>query len=346
MTDIEALAKTARALVAPAKGILAADESTGTIKHRLDSIGVESTEESRRDYREMLFRAPGASDYISGVILFDETLRQNGADGTPLTEVLEDQGIVPGIKVDTGAKPLAGADGELMTEGLDGLRERLQEYRGIGARFAKWRAVITIGPGIPSASCIEANAHALARYAALAQEAGLVPIVEPEVLLDGGHGIQQCHEATEAALQEVFRQLAVHRVALEGMLLKPNMVLSGSDAPNRAGAEEVAERTVSVFLHTIPPAMPGVVFLSGGQNDDDATTNLQAIAVRGAEVGAPWQLSYSYGRGLQALPLSTWRGEAANVANAQKAFIHRCRMTSTARQGTYTPAMERELAAV
>ena len=233
-----------------------------------------------------------------------------------------------------------------MTEGLDGLRERLHEYHGIGARFAKWRAVITIGPGIPSAYCIEANAHALARYAALAQEAGLVPIVEPEVLIDGDHDIERCHEATEAALHEVFRQLAVHRVALEGMLLKPNMVLSGSHAPNRAGAQEVAERTVSVFSHTIPPAMPGVVFLSGGQNDDDATTNLQAIAARGAEVGAPWQLSYSYGRGLQALPLTTWGGQAANVADAQKAFIHRCRMTSAARQGTYTPAMERELAAV
>ena len=346
MTDIQALSGTAQALVAPAKGILAADESTGTIGRRFDSIGVENTEENRRDYREMLFRTEGASDYISGVILYDETLRQKGADGTPLVEVLQRQGVVPGIKVDAGVKPLAGAEGEVVTEGLDGLRERLHEYYEIGARFAKWRAVINVGPDIPTSYCIEANAHALARYAALAQEAGLVPIVEPEVLMDGGHDIEACHEATEATLRETFRQLAVQRVVLEGILLKPNMVVSGSEAPDRAGAEEVAERTVSVFLNTIPPAVPGVVFLSGGQNDDDATTNLQAIAARGAKAGAPWQLTYSYGRGLQALPLATWGGQPANVEKARRAFLHRCRVTSAARQGTYTPAMEKDLAAV
>ena len=344
--DIQALKATAQQLVAPAKGILAADESTGTMARRLESIGAESTEENRRDYREMLFRAEGASDYVSGVILYDETIRQKAADGTPFVEVLQAQGVIPGIKVDAGLTPLPGAEGELATQGLDGLRERLAEYRELGARFTKWRALINVGPSIPSSYCIDVAAHALARYAALAQEAGLVPIVEPEVLMDGGHDVERCEEATEALLREVFRQLAVQRVALEGMLLKPNMVISGSSAPNRAGAEEVADRTVSLFLRTIPPAMPGVVFLSGGQSDDDATTNLQAIAAAGAKAGAPWQLTYSYGRGLQALPLATWGGNAANVAKAQRAFLHRCRVTSAARQGAYEPAMEKELAAV
>jgi fructose-bisphosphate aldolase class I len=344
MADVAALQKIARALVAPAKGILAADESTGTIKRRLDSIGAENTEENRRDYREMLFRTSGVGDYLSGVILFDETLRQKGADGTPLVDVLTGNGIIPGIKVDTGAKPLAGAPGELVTEGLDGLRERVQEYHTLGARFAKWRAVITIGEDIPSSYCIDTNAHALARYAALSQEAGLVPIVEPEVLMDGDHSIERCEEVTEATLREVFRQLAAQRVSLEGMLLKPNMVVSGSEAKGRAGAAEVAERTVRVFAHAVPAAMPGIVFLSGGQPDDEATQNLQAIAAEGARVGAPWQLSYSYGRGLQALPLKTWGGKKENVAAAQKAFAHRCRLTSAARQGAYTSAMEQELA--
>ncbi len=346
MTDIQALKATAQQLVAPAKGILAADESTGTMGRRLESIGVENTEENRRDYREMLFRAGGASDYVSGVILYDETIRQKAADGTPFVQVLQEQGIIPGIKVDAGLTPLPGAEGEVVTQGLDGLRERLAEYRELGARFAKWRALLNVGSGIPTRYCIEVNAHALARYAALAQEAGLVPIVEPEVLMDGGHDIERCEDATEAMLREVFHELAVQRVALEGMLLKPNMVVSGSDAPDRAGPEEVAERTVTVFLNTVPPAMPGVVFLSGGQNDDDATTNLQAIAVHGAKAGAPWQLTYSYGRGLQALPLATWGGAAASVAKAQRAFLHRCRVTSAARQGAYSPAMEKELAAV
>ncbi len=339
-TTREELASTARELVGPAKGILAADESTATIKLRLDSIGVENTEENRRDYREMLFRTQGMSDYVSGIILYDETIRQNGADGTPLVKVLQDRGVIPGIKVDTGAKPLAGAKGELVTEGLDGLRERLDEYRDLGARFAKWRAVITIGPDIPSAYCIEVNAHALARYGALSQEAGLVPIIEPEVLMDGDHSIDQAEEATEAALLAVFRQLAAQHVALDGMLLKPNMVVSGYRTSNRASAREVAQRTVATFMRTVPAAMPGVVFLSGGQNDDDATLNLNEINVRGAEVDAPWQLSYSYGRGLQALPLKTWGGEKGNLEAAQMAFLQRCKLTSAARQAKYSPTME------
>ena len=340
------LAATAQALVVATKGILAADESTGTIGRRLDSIGVENSEANRRGYREMLFRAEGVAQFVSGVILFDETIRQAAADGTPMVKLLADQGILPGIKVDTGAQPLAGASGELVTEGLDGLRKRLDEYREIGAKFAKWRAVITIGEGIPSAYCIEANAHALARYAALCQEAGLVPIVEPEVLMEGGHSIEESQRATEASLREVFRQLAAQRVSFEGMLLKPNMVLSGYDTKNRAKAAEVAERTVRVFQDTVPASMPGVVFLSGGQDDDSATVNLQAIAKRGQEVNAPWQLSYSYGRGLQALPLKTWGGKAENLGAAQRAFLHRCKLTSAARQGNYVPAMEKELAAV
>jgi fructose-bisphosphate aldolase class I len=318
---------------------LAADESTGTIGRRLDSINVENTEANRRGYREMLFRADGAAEYISGIILYDETLRQDAADGTPLVKVLTDRGIIPGIKVDTGAKALVGAPGEQMTEGLDGLRERLAEYASLGARFAKWRAVITIGDGIPSSYCIDVNAHALARYAALSQEAGLVPIVEPEVLMEGGHGIEQADEVTEATLLEVFRQLAAQRVALDGMLLKPNMIVTGYDAASRAPAREVAERTVGVFMRTVPAAMPGVVFLSGGQADDDAIVNLQEINVRGAEVNAPWELSYSYGRGLQALPLRTWGGKAENMEAAQQDFLLRARLTSAARQGKYTPSM-------
>jgi len=339
MATAQQLIDTAQELVAPARGILAADESTGTIGRRLDSINVENTEANRREYREMLFRAEGAAEYISGLILYDETIRQDAADGTPLVKVLTDQGIIPGIKVDTGAKALVGAPGEQITEGLDGLRERLNEYASLGARFAKWRAVITIGDSIPSSYCIEVNAHALARYAALSQEAGLVPIVEPEVLMEGGHSIEQADEVTEATLLEVFRQLAAQRVALDGMLLKPNMVVTGYDVASRASAREVAERTVGVFMRTVPAAMPGVVFLSGGQNDDDAIVNLQEINVRGAEVNAPWELSYSYGRGLQALPLRTWGGKAENVEAAQQDFLLRARLTSAARQGKYTPSM-------
>ncbi len=338
--DLAALNKIARALVAPAKGILAADESGSTIKRRFDSINVESTENSRRDYREMLFRADGGEAYISGVILYDETLRQDAADGTPLVNVLQDRGVIPGIKVDTGAKPLAGADGETVTEGLDGLRERLVEYHGLGARFAKWRGVIAIGDGIPSDYCIAVNAHALARYAALCQEAGLVPIVEPEVLMDGTHSIDQCADATERTLREVFYALGHQGVALEGILLKPNMVLSGKDAAGRAPAAEVARRTVHCFKATVPAAVPGIVFLSGGQSDEQATVNLDAINRLVAVEGAPWELSYSYGRGLQSAPLAAWVGQAANVERAQRAYLHRAKLTSAARQGAYTSDME------
>ncbi|MFQ6030503.1 MAG: class I fructose-bisphosphate aldolase [Dehalococcoidia bacterium] len=340
----QSLVATARSLVAPGKGILAADESTGTIKRRFDSIRVASTEDTRRDYREMLFRTPKIERHISGVILFDETLRQKAADGTSLTKVLQDRGIIPGIKVDTGAHSLAGAPGELVTEGLDGLGDRLTEYYQLGARFAKWRAVITIGPEIPSDYCIHVNAHALARYAALSQEANLVPIVEPEVLMDGEHSIDRCFEVTLAALHEVFHQLSRQRVLLEGILLKPNMVLSGKEASNRAGPEEVAEKTVTCFQRGVPAAVPGIVFLSGGMADDEATLNLNAMNRYGVQVGAPWQLSFSYGRALQAAPLKAWSGRAANVAAAQQAFHHRAFVVSAARGGTYKPEIEAQLA--
>ena len=340
----ESLIKTARTLAAPGKGILAADESSGTIKRRFDSIGVESTAENRRDYREMLFRTPDVDQYLSGVILFDETLRQPGAAGTRLGQVLQDRGIIPGIKVDTGAHPLANAPGELVTEGLDGLRARLAEYYQLGARFAKWRAVITIGPDIPSDYCIRANAHALARYAALSQEANLVPIVEPEVLMDGHHSIDRCFEVTEATLHEVFYQLAQQRVLLEGILLKPNMVLSGKEASNRAGDAVVAERTVTCLLRGVPAAVPGIMFLSGGLADDESTINLNSVNQYAHKVGAPWQLSFSYGRALQNAPLKTWGGKAANVSAAQQAFHHRAQVVSAARQGNYHPALESRVA--
>ena len=344
--DLKDMESTAQALVAPGKGILAADESSSTIKRRFDSINVESTEESRRGYREMLFRTPGVAQYISGVILYDETIRQKSADGTPFVEVLTEQGIIPGIKVDTGAKALTGAAGETVTEGLDGLRERLAEYREMGARFTKWRAVITIGEGIPSRYCIQTNSHALARFASLSQEAGLVPIVEPEVLMDGNHSVDRCYEVTKATLQEVFYELGHQGIAPEGMLLKPNMVLSGKSATNRAGPSEVAEKTVVCFKRTVPSAVPGVVFLSGGQSDDEATVNLNAINQKGSAVGAPWQLSFSYGRGLQNVPLKTWEGQEANVSQAQRAFHHRAYVTSAARQGIYTLEMEKERSAI
>ena len=340
MVDSIELAQIARALVAPGKGILAADESSGTIKKRFDSIGAESTETNRRDYRELLFRTPGANAFISGVIFFDETLRQDGADGTPLRRVLTDQGIIPGIKVDKGTSALAGSSGELATEGLDGLRDRLNEYYGLGARFTKWRAVITIGAGIPTDYCIDVNAHALARYAALSQEAGLVPIVEPEVLVDGDHNIDRSFEVTSATLREVFHQIAKQHVSLEGLLLKSSMVLSGKSAGNRAPAEEVARKTVACFKESVPAAVPGIVFLSGGQSDDEATVNLDAINRHAAEVGAPWELSFSYGRGLQGAPLKAWGGNPANTAAAQKAFYHRAEVTAAARQGKYSRSME------
>ena len=327
------LQETARALVAEGKGILAADESAGTIKKRFDSIQAESTEANRRDYRTLLFTAPGVGDHISGVILFDETIRQNAADGTPLVNILQDAGVIPGIKVDTGAKPLAGHPDETVTEGLDGLRGRLEEYAGLGARFAKWRAVYRIGEAIPSPACISANAHALARYAALCQEAGLVPIVEPEVLMDGDHDIDDCDIVTEEALRAVFNELTVQDVMLEGMLLKPNMVISGSDCAEQAGVEEVAARTVQCLLRSVPAAMPGVVFLSGGQSDEVATLHLNAMnkipAVK------PWKLSFSYGRALQAAPLKAWGGKAENAAAAQAALMERAQANGAATLGQY-----------
>ena len=329
----------AQALVAPAKGILAADESTNTIKRRFDSINTESTEQSRRDYREMLFRTPGANEFISGVILYDETLRQNGADGTPIVSILQEQGVIPGIKVDRSTNPLANTDGELITDGLDGLRDRLAEYYEIGARFTKWRAVITIGDGIPSQYCIDANAHMLARFAALSQEAGLVPIVEPETLMDGDHSIERCHEVTLNALHSTYDQLARQRVDLRGTLLKPNMVISGKDAAERADANEVAERTLDALMREVPAAVPGIVFLSGGQSDDEATENLDAISRAAEGMNTPWELSFSYGRGLQAAPLQAWGGSAANTEAAQQEYYRRAMLTSAARQGKYTPDM-------
>jgi fructose-bisphosphate aldolase class I len=335
------LAQTASALVAPGKGILAADESSGTIKKRFDSIGVESTEERRRSYRDFLFTTDGAADHISGVILFDETLRQSSADGTPFPAKLAEQGIIPGIKVDNGAKDLANAPGETVTEGLDGLRERLEEYRELGARFTKWRAVITIGADIPSAYAIWTNAHALARYAALSQEAGLVPIVEPEVLMDGDHTIERSFEVTSRTLHAVFTELRDQKVRHEDMLLKPNMVLSGYECPQRAGAEEVAAETVRCFRRHVPAAVPGIVFLSGGQSDEDATSHLNAMNRLGPH---PWELSFSYGRALQAPALKAWRGDPANVAAAQQAYLHRARMNGLARSGDYSPDLEATVA--
>ena len=332
------LQETARALVADGKGILAADESTGTIKKRLDSIDVESTEASRRDYRTLLFTAPGAGQHISGVILFDETIRQNAADGTPLVEIIQDAGIIPGIKVDKGAKPLAGHPDETVTEGLDGLRERLEEYAELGARFTKWRAVYRIGEVIPSPACITTNAHALGRFAALSQEAGLVPIVEPEVLMDGDHDIDDCAEVSEEALRTVFAELAVQEVLLEGMLLKPNMVLSGKDCPEQAGVEEVAARTLRCLRRAVPAAVPGLVFLSGGQSDEAATLHLDAmnkLAGRASAEPAPWRLSFSYGRALQAAPLKAWAGDSDNVAAAQAALMERAKANGAATLGQY-----------
>ena len=339
------LAQVARDLVAPVKGILAADESTSTIQRRFEAIGVENTEPNRRAYRELLFRTRGANEFISGVILYDETIRQKAADGTPLVKLLTDQGIAPGIKADIGAKPLAGAPGETVTEGLDGLRERFAEYRKLGAVFSKWRAVITIGEAIPSPYCIDANAHALARYAALSQEAGIVPIVEPEVLMDGTHSIDRCFDVTRNTYREVFRQLAVHRVQLEGMLLKASMVLSGKNAPNRADPDAVGRATVECFKESVPAAVPGIVFLSGGQSDDEATQNLDAINRYAVRVRAPWELSFSYGRGLQAAPQKAWSGKSENVAAAQRAYYHRAKVTAAARMGRYSPAMEKETVA-
>ena len=335
------LRSTAQALVAEGKGILAADESTGTITRRLAAVGVESTEESRRDYRTMLFTTQGIEEYLSGIIMYDETIRQTASNGTPFPQLLSQKGIMPGIKVDTGAKDLAGFPGEKITEGLDGLRGRLVEYKDLGARFAKWRAVITIGDGIPSDYCMFANAHALARYAALCQEAGLVPIVEPEVTIDGDHDIKRCEEASTAAWNHLFAEVKGHRVLLEGMLLKPNMVISGKSCPVQAGVEEVAESTIRSLLRTVPAAVPGVVFLSGGQSPERATQHLNLMNTMGKH---PWEVSFSFARALQGPAMETWRGEAAYVAAAQKAFHHRTRLAAAARQGSYSPEMEATVA--
>ena len=335
------LAKIAKAMVAPGKGILAADESTGTIEKRFKSISVENTEANRRAYRDMLFTTKGLGEHISGVILFDETLRQKGADGTPFPELLGRQGVIPGIKVDAGAKPMARCPGETVTEGLDGLTKRCQEYVKLGAKFAKWRAVITIGDGIPSAACITANAHALARYAAICQDTGLVPIVEPEVLMDGSHTIQRCEEVTEWTLREVFAALANQRVSLEDMVLKPSMVISGAECKQQASVQEVAERTLKVLKRTVPAAVPGIAFLSGGQSDEVATAHLDAMNRMGP---LPWGLSFSYGRALQHASLNAWRGAAGNVAAGQAALAHRARMNGLAALGQYKADLEKKAA--
>jgi fructose-bisphosphate aldolase, class I len=331
----------ARSIVADHKGILAADESTGTIKKRFDSIGVESTEENRRAYRNLLFTTPGFEEYVGGVILYDETLRQASDDGTPFPELLAAKGVVPGIKVDTGAHELAGHPGEKVTEGLDGLRARFEEYHGLGARFSKWRSVITIGDGIPSDTCIHLNAHALARYAALSQEAGIVPIVEPEVLMDADNTIERCHEVTSRTLHAVFDELDRQGVVLEGMLLKPNMVISGKGCPTQASSAQIAELTLDCFLRHVPAMVPGIVFLSGGQSEVEATENLDAIN----RIGGPWPLSFSYGRALQASALQAWGGDPANVEAAQEAFLHRARMNALAVAGDWSAEVEQAVPA-
>lgn len=336
------LERVARAMVADGKGILAADESSGTIKKRFDVIGVESTETNRRDYREMLFRSPAMKDFISGVILYDETLRQKAADGTSLAKIIESAGSLPGIKVDAGTKPLPGCPGELITEGLDGLDKRLDEYYGLGARFAKWRAVIDIGPKIPSYTCIMANAHALGRYAALCQAHKIVPIVEPEVLMDGDHDIARCYEVTEMVLKLVFEQLYFQRVKLEGMVLKPNMVIAGKKSPKQASVEEVASETIRVLKNCVPPAVAGIAFLSGGQSDELATAHLGAMNAKFGPL--PWKLTFSYGRALQAAPQKAWSGKAANVGAGQKAFAKRAKLNGLAAAGKYTADMENQAA--
>jgi fructose-bisphosphate aldolase, class I len=333
----QALESVAQAMVAKGKGILAADESMGTIKRRFDSIKIESNENNRRAYREMLFATKGVEEAISGVILFDETIRTKASDGTPFPELLAKKGIIPGIKVDKGPVDLPEFPGEVVTEGLDGLRGRLKEYKELGAKFAKWRAVITIGNGIPTYTCLQANGHALARYAALCQEAEIVPIVEPEVLLDGNHTIEQSQEVTEKTLQVTFNELFLQRVHLEGMILKPSMVVSGKDNPRQAGVEEVAQRTIQCLKRTVPAAVPGIAFLSGGQSAVSATEHLNAMNKLGLH---PWQVSFSYARALQDPALKAWKGEAGNVTTAQRIFYHRAKMNSAARSGSYTPQME------
>ena len=340
--DLAGLNKVANKMVEPGKGILAADESSGTIKKRFDSIKIDSTEDKRRDYREMLFRTPKFGDYISGVILYDETIKQKAADGTSLAKVISDAGAMPGIKVDAGTKPLSFCPDEVITEGLDNLGYRLKAYYELGARFAKWRAVIDIGRNgnraIPSYACVMTNAHALARYAALCQEAQIVPIVEPEVLMYGDHDIERCFQATELTLKMVFEQLYMQRVALEGMVLKPNMVIAGKKAAKQAGVEEVAEKTVKCLKACVPALVPGIAFLSGGQSDEEATAHLNAMNAMGA---LPWKLTFSYGRALQAAPLKVWGGNNANNAKAQAALAHRARMNGLASVGKWQQSLEK-----
>jgi fructose-bisphosphate aldolase, class I len=341
--NLSELNKVAEAMVAPGRGILAADESTGTIKKRFDTLGVESTENNRRDYREMLFRTKDAmSKYISGVILYDETIRQKAKDGTPLVQIIAQAGSLPGIKVDKGTKPLPNCPGEVITEGLDGLRERLAEYRGLGAKFAKWRAVIDIAAGpVPSYACIRTNVHALARYAALCQDEGIVPIVEPEVLMDGDHDIDRCYQVTEMVLKLQFEELYFQRVALEGMVLKPNMVVPGKKSGQKASVEEVAEKTLRVLKACVPASVPGIAFLSGGQSDEEATAHLDAINRMG---DLPWNVTFSYGRALQAAPQKAWSGKPENVAAAQRALNHRAAMNGLAASGEWKADLERKAA--
>jgi fructose-bisphosphate aldolase class I len=341
--NLTELNKIAVAMVQPGKGILAADESSGTIKKRFDAIKVECTEENRRDYREMLFRSAEAMhNHISGVILYDETIWQKCKDGTPLVEIIRQSGAIPGIKVDEGTKPLPGCPGEMITVGLDKLAERLAKYRAQGARFAKWRAVIDIGAGIPSHTAVHANAHALARYAALCQEADIVPIVEPEVLMDGDHEIDRCYGVTEWVLKETFQELYYNKVALEGMVLKPNMAIAGKKCPKQASVQEVAEKTVRLLKNCVPAAVPGIAFLSGGQSDEEATAHLDAMNKIG---GLPWKLTFSYGRALQAAPQKAWSGKPENVKAAQSAFAHRARMNGLACEGRWSPDLESRKAA-
>lgn len=343
--NLKELNAVAKAMVADGKGILAADESTSTIEKRLSSISVPSTEENRRDYREMLFTAPGAEKFISGVILYDETIRQKAKDGATLVSILQGRGIIPGIKVDKGVQVLPGSAEEKITEGLDGLAKRLAEYRGLGAKFAKWRAVLTIdaASGKPSRQALVANAEALARYAGLCQQEGIVPIVEPEILMDGAHAIEVTLAATRRTLDTVFDQLALHNVALEGMVLKPNMVIHGEKCPKPASVEQVADLTVQCLLQAVPAAVPGIAFLSGGQSDELSTAHLNAMNARHPNL--PWKLTFSYGRALQALPLKLWGGKAANVANAQKGFMHRAKLNGLAATGKYASAMEQDFKA-
>lgn len=340
--NINELTKTAKAMVAKGKGLIAMDESAPTIAKRFKKVGIEDNVENRRAYRELLLTTPKLNDYISGAILYDETIRQATSDGTPFAKYMERLGIIPGIKVDTGAKELALHSNEKVTEGLDGLRERLAEYYRMGARFAKWRAVIAIGPGTPSAFCIEANAHALARYSALCQEQNIVPIVEPEVLIDGNHTLEQCYDTSLNTLRAVFRQLAEHRVALEGVILKASMVLSGLEAPKRAGVEEVADATVRCLLASVPALLPGIVFLSGGQGTEEATAHLNAMNQRHSKL--PWPLTFSYSRALQQPVMEIWKGNNANAAGAQKQLQRRARFNGLAAKGEYQPQMEREAA--